>query len=375
MAARPTGEQGREVNARGDYLVRKDHTPRRARFPVVDAHNHLWGNWKKLDATVADLDAVGVAAYCDLTANVNAEWAEGGYRISSGDWARFGADVARRYPGRFYGFTTATLAQPHDQPLFSDAGTFVAETVDALRRDVQRGARGLKVLKEFGLRHRDARGRLICVDDPRLAPIWDEAGRLGVPVLIHQSDPFGFFQPVTPENEHADTLRKFPDWDFSDRTRFPSKEELLRRRDALVAAHPGTTFILPHVANWPEKLDYVSDLLDRQPHVFIDLSARLDELGRQPYRARAFILRHADRILFGTDMPVSREMYRCHFRFFETADEYFIPPDYDGTFGRHRWRIHGINLPDDILRKIYSENAIRIIPGLRDDLQTTGANP
>ncbi len=363
------------MTAPGDYLVREDHTPCRARFPVIDSHNHLWGHWKRLDETVATLDAVGVVCYCDLTANVTVEWVEGGYRISAGDWAQFGADVARQHPGRFYGFTTATLAQPHDRPLFSDFAAFVDDTIETLRRDVARGARGLKVLKEFGLRHRDAEGRLIRVDDTRLAPIWDEAGRLGVPVLIHQSDPYGFFQPVTPENEHADTLRKYPDWDFSDRTRFPSKDELLRRRDALVAAHPETTFILPHVANWPENLGYVSDLLDRHPHVFIDLSARLDELGRQPYRARDFILRHADRILFGTDMPASTEMYRCHFRFFETADEYFIPPDYDGTFGRHRWRIHGLNLPDGILRKIYFENTIQIIPGLRDDLQSIGALP
>ena len=144
---------------------------------------------------------------------------------------------------------------------------------------MQRGARGLKILKELGLHYRDGNGDLVRVDDPKLAPIWDECGKLGVPVLIHQSDPFGFFEPITPENEHYDTLKKFPTWSFSD-PKFPHKQELMDRRNNLIRRHRNTIFMLPHVANFPEDLGYVSTFLDENPNVYIDFSARIDELGR-----------------------------------------------------------------------------------------------
>ena len=121
------------------------------------------------------------------------------------------------------------------------------------------------------------------------------------------------------------------------------------------------------MANWPENLDYVGQLLDECPNTCIDFSARIDELGRQPYRTREFFIKYQDRIYFGTDMPASLEMYRCHFRFLETYDEYFVPPDYDGTFGRYRWHIHGIGLPKNVLKKFYHENILKLLPRLGND--------
>lgn len=349
------------------YLCREAHIPERARFPVIDAHNHLWAEWGRVDDVARTMDACGVVSYCDLTANIHMRWVKGGYAFDSGDIADFFDNTVARYPGRFYGFTSATFTRPVDKPLFTDAEAFVEETLAMLRDHVSRGARGLKILKELGLRYRDGEGRLVRVDDERLAPVWDEAGRLGVPVLIHQSDPYGFFEPVTPENEHYDSLQKYPSWSFSD-PQFPRKQELLERRDRLLANHRGTRFMLPHVANFAEDLDYVARLLDENPNVMIDFSARADELGRQPYRAREFLVRYQDRIYFGTDMPASPAMYRFYFRFLETRDEYFVPPDYDGTFERHRWCVHGLGLPDEVLKKIYHENALDIVPGLRADV-------
>lgn len=347
------------------YLSLPAHEPRRAKFPVIDAHNHLWGHWRKAADIVGAMDEVGVVAYCDLTANACLEWRESGYRFGPADIDGFFREVCAGHPGRFYGFTMAAFNLSPEAPLIDDYGEFVARCCATLRDHVARGARGLKLLKELGLRFRDTTGALVRVDDDRLAPIWEECARLSVPVLMHQSDPIGFFEPVTPENEHYESLLKYPEWQFHDRTRFPAKEELLARRDRVIAAHPGTTFILPHVANLPENLAAVSQFLAEHPNVWIDFSARTDELGRQPYTARSFFIQYQDRIVFGTDMPASVEMYRYHFRFLETFDEYFIPPDYDGTFGRHRWRVHGLGLPDDVLRKIYYENAQRVIPGLR----------
>ena len=345
------------------YLVKDDHTPSRAKFPVIDAHNHLWAEWGSVDRVREVMDQVGVRTYCDLTANISVRWGEGGYKLGSGSLESFLHHCVKPHGDRFYGFTCANFIGPPEQPLFGDAGVFAEENVAVLRDHVRQGARGLKILKEVGLRYRDAKGDLVRLDDERLAPIWDACAELGVPVLMHVSDPYGFFQPVTPENEHYDSLQKYPDWSFADPV-FPGKERLLEQRNRLLSSHPGTTFMLPHVANFPEDLTGVSKLLDDFPNAFIDFSARIDELGRQPYTAREFLIQYRDRIYFGTDMPASAEMYRCYFRFLETWDEYFIPPDYDGTFGRYRWRIHGLGLPDDVLQDIYFRTVQRLVPGL-----------
>ena len=352
---------------RTTYLVRDEHIPIRAMFPVVDAHNHLWGRWDTVDEVVRVMDRTGVVCYCDLTTNMSIDWGGGGYEFSPADINDFFEHCVGRHPKRFYGFTTATFNAPVDEPLFTHAADFVERTVSVLREHVGRGARGLKVLKELGLRYRDGDGRLIMIDDERLAPVWREAAGLGVPVLVHHSDPAGFFDPVTPDNEHYDSLEKYPSWSFADPA-FPRKAELLAHRDALLRRHPDTTFLLPHVANAAEDLGYVADLLDACPNAYIDISARLDELGRQPYTARDFLVRYQDRVCFGTDMPASEEVYRCYFRFLETRDEWFIPPDYDGTFGRYRWHICGLGLPPEVLEKIYCGNAVRIIPGLKEDI-------
>ena len=341
--------------------------PLRAAFPVIDTHNHLWGNWD-VNHIVDVMDEVGTLAYCDLTANIHVSWVEGGYSIGQGRIEDFFDNCATSYPGRFFCFTTATFAKPTDKPLFDEASRFVDETIEMLSQHIALGARGLKVIKELGLHYRDADGKLIYIDDERLGPIWEHAGKLGVPVLMHQSDPVAFFEPVTPENEHYESLKKYPSWSFAD-PKFPRKDELIKHRDNLIRCHPNTTFILPHVANYAERLDYVSQLLDENPNVYIDFSARMDELGREPDKSREFFIKYQDRILFGTDMPASVQMYRGYFRFLETCDDNFISPDYDGTFGRYRWKISGIGLPKDVLKKIYYQNAMKIIAGLKEDLK------
>ncbi|MFN2352742.1 MAG: amidohydrolase family protein [Kiritimatiellia bacterium] len=342
-------------------------TARRARFPVIDAHNHLWGAWDNVDRAVRVMDEAGVLCYCDLTANVRIVWVDGGYRVAPGRFKDFVHHAADRYTGRFYGFTTATFTRPLTEPLFKDAGAFVDETLDILRADVRHGARGLKLLKEFGLHYRDGQGSLIACDDKRLFPVWTECARLGIPVLIHQADPIGFFQPPTPDNEHYETLKKYPSWRFHG-PKYPSFEILQRNYRNLVRSHPATTFLLPHCANWPENLAYVAGLLDECPNAFIDCSARIDELGKRPDEARDFLIRYRDRVYFGTDMPASNGMYACYFRFLETDDRDIIPPDYDGAFGRYRWKMTGLDLPNGVLRAIYYENALRLIPGLARDL-------
>jgi uncharacterized protein len=353
------------------FLIKEDHIPLKAAFPAIDAHNHLWGNWQ-VDKVISTMEEVGVKSYCDLTGNVRIEFSGGGYVISQGNISDFFENCSQKYPGKFYCFTMSNFAKPTSEPLFYDHKEFVMECIETLQKHVGQGAKGLKVLKELGLQHRDSKGNLINVDDERLAPIWEEAAHLDIPVLIHQADPSGFFEPVSPENEHYHSLIKYPSWSYSDK-RFPRKKELMERRDNLIKRHPETIFILPHVANYAENLAYVSNLLDENQNVYIDFSARIDELGRQPYSARDFFIKYQDRIIFGTDMPANIEssvdMYRCYFRFLETFDEAFYAPDYDGTFSRARWPICGIGLPENVLKKIYHENIFKIIPSLQPFLQ------
>ena len=338
-----------------------EHIPQQARFPVVDAHNHLFGDLPA-DKLIELMDAVGVETWINVTGNTTMPLVNNTYSIARRGLECFVENYVQRYPGRFAAMTMADFAQWGDPVLLKD-DDFAKRCIDCLERDVAAGARGLKVTKELGLYFRDRSDALLRVDDQRLAPIWHRAGELGIPVLIHVSDPIGFFQPIDGRNEHYLTLREFPSWSFVG-SHF-SKGELLEQRNRMIARHPQTTFILPHVANMPEDLALVSEWLDAYPNVLIDFSARIDELGRQPYTTRDFMIRYQDRILFGLDMPVSPEAYRCYFRFLETRDEYFDYPDYIGRFGVYsRWKIFGLNLPDEVLQKIYRDNARRAILGL-----------
>jgi predicted TIM-barrel fold metal-dependent hydrolase len=352
--------------AKKTYISNKLTPIEKAAYAVIDAHNHLWGNWQ-VDKIIKTMNETGVVQYCDLTANVKIEFAGGGYTIQPGsihDFFRYAAD---KFPGRFYCFTMSGFAHPANKPLFTDSGAFVREFIETLRDHVELGAKGLKVLKELGLHYRDSEGNIIFCDDERLFPIWEEAARLKIPILIHQSDPTGFFEAVGAENEHRESLTKYPGWSFAD-PKFPRKAVLLKRQENLIRLHPNTTFILPHFAN-SENIPYVSGLLDENPNVYLDFAARIDELGRQPYSAREFFIKYQDRIIFGADMPAdiesSVEMYRTYFRFLETYDEGFYSPDYDGTFEQARWTICGIGLPGNVLKKIYHENVMKLIPSLQ----------
>jgi predicted TIM-barrel fold metal-dependent hydrolase len=358
------------MNATGELLLkdfqpepmlkRPSHVPERAKYPVIDAHNHLFG-----DAAPEDLlrvmDEVGVRAFVNVTGNATLPYENNCYTIQRREFGVFADAYVRAHPGRFAAFTMSDFAQWGDPVLIKDDG-FADGAIQRLESDVAEGACGLKITKELGLFFKDASGAMIPVDDERFSPIWTRAGELGIPVLIHVSDPVAFFLAPDERNEHYPTLREFPAWSFYGS--FFSKWELLDQRDRLIAAHPRTTFILAHVANNPEDLDYVARLLDDHPNVVIDFSARIDELGRQPYSARDFFVAYQNRILFGTDMPVSADIYRCYFRFLETRDEYFDYPDYIGRLGHSRWKIYGLHLPDEVLRKVYYENAMRVIPGL-----------
>ncbi len=318
------------------------HKVDRAKFYVIDVHNHV-NDAARIDEHMPPERAVEVMNNTNVRTVV----------ILTGMWGdKLQAvidEMVKPYPGRFIVFTQIDWSKIDDPD-------FTQQMVRQLDDAVARGARGLKVLKDLGLGVRDKTGKLITVDDPRLDPIWEECGRLGIPVSIHVTDPEAFFHPIDAKNERYEELTEHPDWSFYG-PQFPSKESIMAARDRMFARHPHTTFVALHVANWPENLDYVSHLLDTLPNVMVEFGAREAELGRQPRRARRFFLEYQDRIMFGTDNEVTEEMYRNHFRWLETADEYF---DYWGFPGQGRWEIYGMELPDAVLEKVYHANAERI---------------
>ncbi len=318
------------------------HKIDQAKYYVIDVHNHV-------NDAMGIEDSMPPQRVIEVMDNTNVKTVV----ILTGMWGEKLQKVldtmVKPYPGRFIVFTQMDWSKI-DDPNFSQE--MVAQLDDA----VGRGARGLKVLKDFGLGVKDKTGKLITVDDPRMDPVWEECGRLGIPVSIHVTDPEAFFHPIDNTNERYEELTDHPDWSFYG-PQFPSKVSILEARDRVIARHPGTTFVALHLANWPENLDYVSGELDKYPNMMVEFGARQAELGRQPRRARDFFIKYQDRIMFGTDNGMTEEMYRNHFRWLETGDEYF---DYWGYPGQGRWKIYGMELPDPVLEKIYHLNAERL---------------
>jgi predicted TIM-barrel fold metal-dependent hydrolase len=322
------------------------HNPQRAKFYVIDVHNHTndpvgIGDQMRPQQVVDIMDKTNVQQIVILTGM----WGEKLQHLLD--------TMLKPYPGRFLVFTQIDWSRI-DDPNFS------AEMVQQLDDGVKRGARGLKILKDLGLGVRDKTGRLITIDDPRLDPIFEECGRLGVPVFIHTGDPEAFFDPIDAHNERYEELIEHPDWSFYG-PQFPSFRDLLEARNRVFARHPKTTFVSLHMG-WPENLDWVAGILDRHPNVMVEFGGREAELGRQPRRTREFFIQYQDRVMFGSDNGMDTEMYRNYFRWLETADEYF---DYWGSPSQGRWEIYGMQLPDPVLEKIYHRNAERLFGEFR----------
>lgn len=330
-------------------LVRKTTHPSRPRFPVVDAHNHLaapfGGGWdqKPFDLLLEQLDQAGVVHYVDL----------------DGGW---GEDILQRHldqfkaraPERFSVFGGVAWEK------WSELGhRFPEWAAQRLRHQKAWGADGLKIWKPLGLHVRDHEGRLVAVDDPRLDPLWETAAELGWPVIIHVADPVAFFQPLDETNERWEELHEHPDWHFPSPP-FPPFHRLMEAFYRLVKRHPRTVFIGAHVGCYAENLHWVGRMLDDLPNFYVDIGARLGELGRQPHTARRFFLRYADRILFGLDFGPHVASYRLFYRFLETDDEFFNYSAADRPL-QGRWFIHGIALPDEVLQQVYYRNAVRVL--------------
>jgi len=313
----------------------------RARFPFIDVHSHQRRHTgSSLAVLVRQMDALNMAVMVNLS---------GG---SGEPLQQAVALMDRVAPGRFATFANLNFRGIDD----ADWGTRAAAQ---LEQDVRvGGAKGLKIFKNLGMDIRDAQGRRIPTNDPRFDPVWAKAGELGIPVLIHTAEPPAFFLPPDSTNERLLELRLFPNRAMPQDT-FPPFETLMAEQHAVFRKHRNTTFINAHLGWYGQDLARLGQLFDEFPNMVAELGAVIYEPGRQPRTARAFFIEYQDRILMGKDSWIPAE-YGTYFRVLESADEYFPYHKKYHAF----WRMYGLELPDAVLRKIYFENALRVVPGL-----------
>jgi predicted TIM-barrel fold metal-dependent hydrolase len=361
------GRQGRMLalpNFRPHSMLRvEEHRLTRAKFPVVDIHTHfrvrLRHSPAALDEWVKLMDRNRVAVCVSLDGRLGHELEEHAKYL----WTK--------YPDRFVIFANVDW---RGQGSADDPSTWDMHRPDFARRTAAllaaakgQGAGGLKIFKDLGLELKNPDGSRVAVDDPRWDPIWQACGELGLPVLIHTADPAAFFLPIDENNERWEELHRRPEWSFHGEE-FPSREELLAALLRVVARHPQTQFIAAHVASSATDLASAGEWLDRHPNLHLDIASRINELGRQPYTARKFFLKYADRVLFATDGPWPEERVHLYWRFLETYDEYF--PYSERPFPPQGfWNIYGVGLPDEVLKKTYYENAAKLIPGVNERLE------
>lgn len=329
----------------------------RAKYPFIDVHNHQWGlPTQDLQVLGEQMDALNMAVMVNLSGRGfrRVEQPDGSFRfaLQEGDFLAQGLDnVRRNLPGRMVVFTNVDFAG------FGEPG-WGEKAVAELERDVGLGAVGLKIYKSLGFDVTDQRGERVAVDDVRLDPIWRKCGELGIPVLIHSGEPASFWKPKDGNNERLLELIERPER-YRNPAEVPSWEQIMGEQHRVFRKHPKTTFINAHLGWMGNDLGALGRLMDELPNMYTEIGAVLAELGRQPRFARQWFIQYQDRVMFGKDSWAPEE-YPVYFRVLESSDEYF-----DYYRRRHAfWKMYGLNLPDEVLKKLYYKNALRMIPGI-----------
>lgn len=316
----------------------------RAKFPFIDVHGHQYRMpTQDLAPVVADMDKLNMGVMVNLSGRTGDELVQSV------------KNIATNFPGRFVVFANIN---------FQDAGSegWTEKMVAQLEQDVKNGARGLKVYKSLGLSNKDAQGNRLAIDDMRLDPIWAKCGELGIPVLIHSADPASFWDEFDGDNERWLELKTHPRRK-RDATNPEPFQQIMNEQYNIIKKHPKTTFISAHMSWLANDLGRLGELFDEMPNMNVGIGAIIAELGRQPRFAKAFITKYQDRVLFGKDSWKPEE-FPTYFRVLESDDEYF---PYHKKYHAY-WAMYGLDLDDEVLKKVYYKNALRIVPGLDKSL-------
>ena len=331
-------------------LVVPEHPVTRAKYPFIDVHNHQFSMpTQNLTELVDEMDKLNMAVMVNLS---------GRGRGSDEHLHSALKNVHDNYPNRLIVFTNIRLTG-------IDAPNWASKTVQQIRDDVKAGANGLKIYKSQGMTNTDSSGNRIRIDDPRIDAVWEVCGELGIPVLIHSADPKQFWEPYDANNERWLELKTHPRRKRDDNN--PAAwQTIIDEQHNIFRKHPSTTFINAHLGWYANDLQTLGKLMDEYPNMNAEIGAVIAELGRQPRAAKTFLTKYQDRIMFGKDSWHPEEYY-TYFRVLETADEYF--PYYKKYHAY--WKMYGLDLSDQVLRKIYYKNALRVIPNIDKSLFPT----
>ena len=333
-------------------LVVEGEEIKRAKFPFVDVHSHQWRMpTMDLNELVSEMDEINMKFIINLSGS--------GFGPQAAKNIYFDEsikNISENQPDRIGLFVNVDFNS-------IDVENHIESQVKIIRNAVAKGAIGLKVYKSLGLTNKDSKGNRVRVDDERLGPIWEVCGELNIPVLIHSADPFQFWLPKDNQNERWFELKEKPGRFYGDNSFIPPFEEIIKEQHTIFERHNNTTFINAHFGWMGNDLNKLGRHLDKYPNVMTEFGAVVAELGRQPKTARQFFIDYQDRIMFGKDSYNKEEFY-TYFRILESDDEYF-----DYFRKRHAfWKMYGLNLPDEVLKKVYYKNALRIFPSIPKDL-------
>lgn len=328
-------------------LVVPEHHVRKAKFPFIDVHNHQFSMPSQdLSLLIKQMDELNMMVMVNLS---------GRGRGSTDHLDGALTNVKEHYPKRFIVFTNIDFSGIDDP-------SWQTQTLEQLENDVKKGANGLKIYKNLGMSSKDSKGNRIKVDDPRIGPIWDKCGELGIPVLIHSADPKSFWDPFDEKNERWLELKTHPNRKRSDTDPAPW-EQIITEQHNMFRSHPKTKFINAHLGWYGNDLNKLAALMDQLPNMYTEIGAVIAELGRQPRVAHEFLVKYQDRVMFGKDSWVPDE-YATYFRVLETKDDYFPYHKRYHAF----WRMYGLGLPEEVLKKIYYKNALKVIPNIDANL-------
>ncbi len=347
-------QQGNEPLGFEEYdpvstLKVEENVLRRARYPFIDVHNHQPRMpTQDLRQLQVQMDSLNMGIMVNLSGRGwTQDWDEGTQHLNASL-----KNAKDNLPGRMVVFTNLQFKGFGEK-------SWSEKAVKQLEADVKAGAKGLKIYKNLGFSGLvDEKGQRIAVNDKRLDPVWAKCGELGIPVLIHTADVPSFWDPMDRYNERWLELKLHPNRRRNQNDPVPF-EDLIGEQHDIFRKHPKTTFINAHMGWYPNNLKKLDSLMQALPNMYVEIGAVIAELGRQPRTAGKFFEKWQDRILFGKDSWVPSE-YTTYFRVLETEDEYFPYHKKYHAF----WRMYGMGLSDQVLKKVYYKNALRIIPGL-----------